>query len=209
MIPDRDPQNGSKSPFPRESCDNNFDDHHQRAGAFSMIKRDRFELLSAYLDGEVTASERKQVEEWLETDPVVQRLYARLLQLRQGIQAMPVPAPTESVEKTVEKVLQRVDRRPKLSLVFGGAAVAAAVVVGAIASLLSGDNSFSPQFAESPNTSGSVEQAQLPNAAQPNVSSEALMIALDQPVVQIPKAPVSVPSESLDTLYNDSNANIR
>jgi anti-sigma factor RsiW len=209
MMPDHDPQNGSKSPLPRESCDKSFDDHHQRAGAFSMIKRDRFELLSAYLDGEVTASERKQVEEWLESDPVVQRLYARLLQLRQGIQTMPVPAPTESVEKTVEKVLQRVDRRPKLSLIFGGAAVAAAVVVGAIASLLSGDNSFSPQFAESPNTPSSVEQAQLPNTAQPKVSSEALMIALDQPVVQIPKAPVSVPAESLDTLYNDSNADIR
>jgi len=27
-----------------------------------MLKRDRFELLSAYLDGEVTAAERQQVE---------------------------------------------------------------------------------------------------------------------------------------------------
>jgi len=33
-----------------------------------MEKRDCFELLSAYLDGEVTATERRQVEEWLSTD---------------------------------------------------------------------------------------------------------------------------------------------
>jgi hypothetical protein len=37
---------------------------------------DRFELLSAYIDGEVTAAERKQVEEWLATDPTVQQLHA-------------------------------------------------------------------------------------------------------------------------------------
>jgi len=29
-----------------------------------MLKRDRFELLSAYLDGEVTAAQRQQVEDW-------------------------------------------------------------------------------------------------------------------------------------------------
>jgi len=41
-----------------------------------MLKRDRFELLSAYLDGEVTAAQRQQVEDWLGNDPEVQ-LYAR------------------------------------------------------------------------------------------------------------------------------------
>jgi anti-sigma factor RsiW len=40
-------------------------------------KRDRFELLSAYLDGELTATERRQIEDWLKTAPEVQRLYAR------------------------------------------------------------------------------------------------------------------------------------
>lgn len=48
-------------------------------------KRDTFERLSAYLDGEVTAAERQQVEAWLATDSEAQRLYQRLLNLRQQI----------------------------------------------------------------------------------------------------------------------------
>ena len=50
-----------------------------------MVKRDRFELISAYLDGEVTAAERKQVEEWLVnadsmTSTIVLILYINLLE---------------------------------------------------------------------------------------------------------------------------------
>ncbi len=40
-------------------------------------KRDRFELLSAYLDGEVIAAKRQQIEDWLRNDPGVQYLYVR------------------------------------------------------------------------------------------------------------------------------------
>ena len=43
-----------------------------------MQKRDCFELLSAYLDGEVTATERKQVEEWFSTDTSVKCLYKKI-----------------------------------------------------------------------------------------------------------------------------------
>jgi anti-sigma factor RsiW len=46
----------------------NFDG--ERSGA---ALDERFELLSAYLDGEVTASERKQVEAWLATDRAFQQ----------------------------------------------------------------------------------------------------------------------------------------
>jgi Putative zinc-finger len=49
------------------------------------LKRDRFELLSAYLDGEVTAPERRQVEAWLKSDPKMQALYARMLKMQQGV----------------------------------------------------------------------------------------------------------------------------
>lgn len=44
---------------------------HPPASSESLdnLKRDRFELLSAYLDGEVTSSERHQVEDWLRSDP--------------------------------------------------------------------------------------------------------------------------------------------
>jgi anti-sigma factor RsiW len=47
--------------------------------------RDRFELLNAYLDGEVTAAERRQIEDWLTTDSTIQCLYARALELRQKV----------------------------------------------------------------------------------------------------------------------------
>lgn len=136
--------------------------------------RDRFELLSAYLDGEVTASERKQVEEWLSTDPSVQQLHARLLKLRQAFRSMPAPAPVQSVEKTVDQVLAKIDRRPKLRLVWGGAAIAAAFM-GAV-SLFSVRQ---PQIAE-------VNPPQQPSVqAQQPTASDDLMVALDRPVVSI------------------------
>ncbi|MEM8615165.1 MAG: hypothetical protein AAGF93_24380 [Cyanobacteria bacterium P01_H01_bin.105] len=52
----------------------------------------RFELLSAYLDGEVTAEERKLVAQWLMDEPNTQQMYQRLLMLRQAIRTAPVPA---------------------------------------------------------------------------------------------------------------------
>jgi anti-sigma factor RsiW len=136
--------------------------------------RDRFELLSAYLDGEVTASERKQVEEWLSTDASVQQLHARLLKLRQAFRSLPAPTPTQSVEKTVDQVLAKIDRRPKLRLVWGGAAIAAAVV-GAV-SLFSVRQ---PQIAINPRPEPTVEAKQSPAV------TDDMMVALDRPVVSI------------------------
>ncbi|MFG6104581.1 hypothetical protein U2F10_20115 [Leptothoe sp. EHU-05/26/07-4] len=52
----------------------------------------RFELLSAYLDDEVTAEERKLVAQWLMDDPNTQQMYQRLLMLRQAIRTAPVPS---------------------------------------------------------------------------------------------------------------------
>ncbi|MEM9009328.1 MAG: hypothetical protein AAGE59_38235 [Cyanobacteria bacterium P01_F01_bin.86] len=51
----------------------------------------RFELLSAYLDDEVTTEERKLVAQWLMDDPNTQQMYQRLLMLRQAIRTAPVP----------------------------------------------------------------------------------------------------------------------
>jgi len=154
------------------------------SGLLETIQRDRFELLSAYLDGEVTAAERKQVEEWLATDPTVQHLHTRLLKLRQALQTMPVPTSQRSVQETVDQVLSKVDRKPRMALIWGGAAIAA-LFVGTVATLFSGDRSFVPQIAKSP------EQIQSPLAENP--SSESLLIALDRPLVAIPKAPVAQP----------------
>ncbi len=53
---------------------NKTSDANQGTEPMDMYQRDRFELLSAYLDGEVTAAERRQIEQWLATEPEVQSL---------------------------------------------------------------------------------------------------------------------------------------
>lgn len=167
-----------------ESLDGKLANHAESMGAVNTLKRDRFELLSAYLDGEVTAAERRQVEEWLAHDPMVQRLYSRLLGLRQGLHKMPVPPAQQSVEETVEQVFARLDRRPKRAIFWGGAALAA-MFIAAVSTVMPSEQSFAPQLAQSPQ--------------QTKVSNDSLMIALNNPVVEIPKAPVATPDKSVIT----------
>ena len=146
-----------------------------------MLKRDRFELLSAYLDGEVTASERRQVEEWLANDPEVQCLYGRLLQLRQGLRTMPVPPAQQPVEQTTQQVFARLNRT-KTAGAWRGAAIAA-LFVGALSGVLPGRQSITPQLAQST------------SAVAP---AETLMVALNTPVIEIPKATIAAPEKGID-----------
>jgi anti-sigma factor RsiW len=133
------------------------------------IKRDRFELLSAYLDGEVTADERRQVDAWLTSDREIQILHSRLLKLKRGFQSAPVPA-TQLTERTVEQVLARVERRPRLMLVWSGVGAAvAATVVGLVSSLSPSLTPMSPSAAK-------IEQ----------FPATGLQLRLDQPPVPIP-----------------------
>jgi anti-sigma factor RsiW len=132
--------------------------------------------LSAYLDGEVTASERRQVEAWLKSDPQVQCLYTRLLKLRRGVQSLPIPA-DRPIEQTVDRVLAQLERRPRQLLVWGGMAIAG-MFFGALSMRLPSVERATSQIADSPTP-----------IAQ--VNPDALMIALDRPVIEIPKAPVS------------------
>lgn len=142
------------------------------------LKRDRFELLSAYLDGEVTAEERRQVEYWLATDPKAQCLHTRLLNLRQGMQTLPIPVPQRSASQTTNQVFRKINnRRQRTVMAWGGTAIAA-LFVGFFSNL-------------SPAPQGVVNQYAAESPAPADVSSDALMIALDQPLIEIPKAPVS------------------
>ena len=150
-------------------------DFHPQSPASLLTDSERFELLSAYLDGETTAAERQQVQQWLDTDPEVQRLYRRLLALRQMMQAMPEPAAERSPEELVAGVFATVERRQRRRhLAWGGSAIAA-LVVGAVALVLPGDLGFSPRFASRPSQ----------DLGQP------LAIALNEPVVAIPNLPAS------------------
>lgn len=159
---------------------------NESTGAMDMMKRDRFELLSAYLDGEVTAAESRQVEEWLANDASVQCLYARLLKLRQGLKTLPVPA-TQHKSVVAEQVLARLRRRSRLVWVFSGAAIAACVV-GTLSGLLPGGES-KLQMAQKPIS----KTAQATTTPVAPVSP--LMVALNNPVIEIPKAAVVSPQK--------------
>ncbi|MEM7770427.1 MAG: Fis family transcriptional regulator [Cyanobacteria bacterium P01_E01_bin.6] len=114
-------------------------DHRQKqsnspnADTLDSSKRDRWELLNAYLDSEVTPKEKRMVERWLQEDQKMQCLYARLLQLRCHIQSAPVPPTNTSVEEVVQGVCRRIDRqRLRRNIMLGGVAIAA--LVGALVS---------------------------------------------------------------------------
>lgn len=149
------------------------------------LEFDRFELLSAYIDGEATASERKQVEAWLATDPEFNRCYQQLLQMQRGFQSLPIPA-SASVEETIEGVMARVERKPKLA-VWATVGTAAAVAIAALTGLFSGGGSLVPQTAQSPGGQDDTTTVAV-NAPTDNLKPSDLLIAIEQSPVDIPVA---------------------
>lgn len=164
-------------------------------GNVTTMMRDRFELLSAYLDGEVTAAERRQVEDWLTNDPTTKRLYSRLLMMQQSFQAMPVPAAEQSAQELATKVLQRVERKPKRTWILGGGAIAALLV--AVVSGVGGDRQlFAPQFARSPvpaESDGLIMALNEPLVEIVNPND--VMLGVNAPIMDIPKVGVATPQK--------------
>lgn len=169
--------------------------HHQ--GNVTTMTCDRFEMLSAYLDGEVTVAERRQVEDWLANDPATKALYSRLLGMQHSFQSMPVPASEQSAQELAAKVLQRVERKPKRMIVWGGCAIAA-LFVAVVSGVGGGRQLFAPQFAQSP---GNPEYDGLVVALNEPVveiiNPNDLILGVDAPVVEIPKSGVAIPDKSL------------
>lgn len=186
-----DSQFYDRSPLqlPQDLSDGMAKHTNESTGLMDMVKRDRFELLSAYLDGEVTATERRQVEEWLANDASVQCLYARLLKLRQGLRTLPVPAAQQSPEETVQQVLSRLRRRSRLNWMVGSAAVAACAI-GAISGLVGG-GSMVQQLAQRP------QREPIQTSSASIVPPSPLMVGLNNPVIEIPKAAVASPENSI------------
>lgn len=177
----------------------NFDP--DKSMAFSNLNRadsdglDRFELLSAYLDGEVTAAERREVEAWLASDATAAQLHTRLLKLRRGFQALPTPAPSQPVEMAITQVFKKIDQRPRLTVLLGGAgAAAAAVLVAAVYGVVPGlMPGFSPsaQVATAPSAKTAAPAAVAPG--------EGLLVALDEPVLIISKTAVADDTSSTNS----------
>jgi hypothetical protein len=181
--------------LPNEDVNGHANYTNNLTGDINMMKRDglrpamgdRFELLSAYLDGEVTAAERRQVEDLLANDKSVQALYHRLLKLRQGLRVMPIPD-SQPVEVTVQRVLTRLRRRSRLAMAFGGTALAACAL-GALSGFFGGENSQMLQMAQT-----SEKQVQ-PEAVK--TDDTTLKVALNNPVIPIPKVAQAAPEKSV------------
>ena len=149
---------------------------------------DSFELLSAYIDGELSPSEKKQVQAWLDRDAEFKQLYLRLLNLQGQIQNFIIPPAEKSTEEITTGVFQSLDRhrRKRRTLVWGGSAIAASIVA-TISGIIPGFSTFSPQVAE---------------VNLPNLNSDSVMVAvaIDRPAINIPK---SVTGYSLQNLNLD------
>jgi anti-sigma factor RsiW len=133
-----------------------------------VTKRDRFELLSAYLDGEVTSEERRLVATWLDEDPETQGLYQRLLQLRQGFHGICGEGTSGDASQAMAKaVINKLNHRFRLTCMAGMTAAAVATL-GIFSGAL--NTPLGPQ-----------------QIVQSSNSQENLKIALDQPPIAIPK----------------------
>lgn len=167
-----------------------FDDELQ--GEKKTMKQEKFELISAYLDGEVTPSERQEVEALLAIDPVARHLYQRLLQLHSEFQRMPITPAVQPIDKTVDQVFDKIDRRSKRNLVLGGGAIAA-LCIAAISGIISATRSPVIQLAKvsEPETL----QIGLNEPVMEIVNPNNVMVTVNEPLFKIPQVP-SVPVEN-------------
>lgn len=131
-----------------------------------------FELLSAYLDGEVTAEQRQEVQELLSNDPEIQCLYRRLLYLRQEINNLPIPKSEYSAQELSEAVFAKVDKQNKQRKIWlwSGGAIAA-VLLTAVGSIFNDNRTPLLQMAQE---------------NQPTSNNDSLIIALNEPIIEIP-----------------------
>lgn len=153
-----------------------------------------YELLSSYIDGEANPKERRQVEQWLATDPQVKSCYQQLLQLSSQWQSLPVPTAQQTAPADLaEAVFEKVDRRTTHRRVAWGGTAIAALFVATISSVTFGNFSRIPQFASRPNNDPEPLKIALNEPIIPIVRSDAASITVNQPIIEIPKSPISNP----------------
>jgi anti-sigma factor RsiW len=114
---------------------------------------DRFELLSAYIDGEATPAERQQVETWLATDREFKQVYEQLSAMQQGFHALPVPTaqPARSIEQMVDRIVETAESKQQRKWKWHGGAIAA-LFLAAASGLTLATRTYSPQMANTPST---------------------------------------------------------
>ncbi len=167
---------------------NSDDFDNQLQGEKITMKQERFELVSAYLDGEVTQSQRREVEALLAKDPVAKHLYQRLLQLRSEFQRMPISPTLETVDRTVEQVFEKIDRRSKRIFIWGGSAIAA-LCIAVISGIISATRSPVIQLADV--SDSEPVQIALNEPIIEIVNPNNVMLTVNEPLFQIPQPSVT------------------
>ena len=154
-----------------------------------MSDFEKFELLSAYLDNEVSASERQQVEDLLKNDPAFKLQYQRLQATQRAMDQLPLAEAVLPVNDFADRVFDKIAarRQSKWLKIGGGALAATLVAAGAGMTGMLQDVFYpAPQMAQqsSPtkNTNTTVEI--IPDPAP-------LMVALNESIVKIPQQKTS------------------
>jgi anti-sigma factor RsiW len=125
---------------------------------------ERFELLSAYIDNQVTPSERKQVQEWLDSDREFKRSYLHLLHIAQSIKNIPVAATIPS-EELSSRVFAKIDNQRQNKQFRIGLSLSVLAVLGCLL--------YIPRHFTANSTTS---------------EGESLAIALNRPLIRLPQA---------------------
>jgi anti-sigma factor RsiW len=155
-----------------------------------QFETQQYELLSAYLDGEVTPAERRQVEQWMADDPQFKALYFQWLQVRSQWRSMPIPQPTITPQQLANQIVEQFQRRTRRTLVWSGAAIAT-VVMAAISGWMPGETQWGLKLQLSQSSEIEPLRIALHEPVVPIVNPNAVSISVDQPLIQIPKTPHS------------------
>ena len=133
--------------------------------------QERFELLSAYVDNEVTSREKSQVEQWLKDDPNYRHQYQQLLKVKRLLQDLPAPCSIKT-ECLVDRVFTKIARRSQRKLAFGAAMIA--LVVATFGALVSTNYRW--------------------KIADESVNKEEqLILAMEEPIIPMPQPVIKNP----------------
>lgn len=138
----------------------------------AQLSTDNVELISAYLDGELSPAEKAEVQSWIDLDPELKAVYTSMLTLQSQMQNLKAPASTRSVEEITNNVFQSLDRRRRRIWLWGSA-IAASAIAG-----ITGITGIG----------GRMQVARTPNLRGNQADLVMLAVALNKPAVNIPKS---------------------
>ncbi len=146
-----------------------------------------FELLSAYLDGEVTPTQRQEIQELLESDAHVQELYQRLQKLRTAFHEMPYPQSHCSSQQLSNQVFAYIDQERKIKKrwLWGSTAIATLLVAAIGNILVDSESSWQPVAQKEEQIIATINEPiiyiQLPE------TQESLNLSINAPIFAMPK----------------------